>query len=47
MAGCQPVWKGDSKLPIRLEVTKELKYRLKTYSVIGDLIVGVDHAVVC
>jgi len=30
-----------------IKVTKELKYRLETYSVFGDLILGVDHAVVC
>jgi hypothetical protein len=32
---------------MRIKVTKELRYRLKTDNVIGDLIVAVDHAVVC
>ena len=26
---------------------KRLKHRLKTYSVLGDFILGVDHAAVC
>jgi len=36
-----------SKLPIGIEVTKELTYRSKTYSVIENLIAGIDHASIC
>ena len=36
-----------SKLPIRIKEIKELIDRSKTYSVIRNLIVGVDHAAIC
>ena len=32
---------------MRIKATKELRYRLKTYNVIGDLVLGVNHAAVC
>jgi len=45
--GCRPVNIKTSKLPIESEMTKEPRYRSKTYSVIGNLIAGIDHAAVC
>jgi len=32
---------------MRIKAMKELRYWLKTYNVIGNLILGVDHAAVC
>jgi len=44
---CRPVKMKTSKLPIGTEVIKELRYWSKTYSVIRNFIVGIDHAAVC
>ena len=47
MVVSQLVKRRESELPIRIKVTKELRYQLETYSVFEDLILGVDHTAVC
>ena len=39
--------KRKTELPIGIKVINGLEHRLKAYSVLGDLVLGVDHAAVC
>jgi hypothetical protein len=44
--GHQPVEVKRGKLPMKLKLTKGLKYRKRTYNVIGDFVFWVDHVAV-
>jgi len=46
MLGHQPVEIKGGKLPIKLKLTKGLKYWKGTYNVIGDFMFGINHVAV-